>query len=96
MVIVDIVWLLGKRAVGFRPGLFKIFIGNPWRGAGAALRENVRWFEAFLLSPPKEGSKKGAAGFEAAAARLGGCTPPRPPKRRSKPIFPKNEHSTFS
>ena len=54
------------------PTDLRFLLGNPLCGLGAALRVGGSFAGAFLLSPPKEGSKKGAAGSEAAAARLKG------------------------
>ena len=38
----------------------------------------------FFLLPTKERTKENCRCFDAADPRLGGCTPPRPPKRKSE------------
>ena len=50
----------------------------------------------FFLLPTKERTKENCRCFDAADPRLGGCTPPRPPKRRSVGAGAKRKQYYFS
>ena len=50
----------------------------------------------FFLLPTKERTKENCRCFDAADPRLGGCTPPRPPKRKSEGAGAKRKQYYFS
>ena len=59
-------------------------------------RERLPPGRLFFLLAAKERTKENCRCFDAADPRLGGCTPPRPPKRKSEGAGAKRKQYYFS